>query len=160
MGITGDDPIPSKGPTPDEVDHDTHSEFLESFNTTVLLDAASVVDELKTAKNNKIKRFSEKLPTHSGNTIKGEITQCVESFIEVAETLIIQGQTTTPNDALRHSIKAASDILNNTEGVKMASPFWVNVTEVLKNETKRTLWLQMRQATRLPWLIKQVDKMN
>lgn len=28
----GDELIPSKGPTPDEEDHDTHSEFIESCN--------------------------------------------------------------------------------------------------------------------------------
>lgn len=44
---------------------------------------------------------------------------------------------------LRDSIKAVIDIINNMEVVEMASPFWVNSTEVLENETKRILWLQM-----------------
>lgn len=38
--------------------------------------------------------------------------------------------------------------------------FWVNAIEILEKQTKRTLWLQMPEATRLPWMTKQVDKMN
>lgn len=60
-----------------------------------------------------------------------------------------------PPDELQGSIKAIVDIRNNTKGVEVASPFWVNATGVL--ETKRILWLQMQEAARLPWMIKQVD---
>lgn len=33
---TSDDPKPNEGPTPDEDYHDTHSEFMESYNTNFL----------------------------------------------------------------------------------------------------------------------------
>lgn len=49
----------------------------------------------------------------------------------------------TPNSKLPKSIKAAIEILNYTEGVEVASPFWVNAMEVLENDTKRMQWLKM-----------------
>lgn len=66
-------------------------------------------------------------------------------------------QTTTTTYELRNPIKAGIDILNKTEGVVVASPFYVNATEVLENETKSILWLQMPGA---PWMTKKVEKMN
>lgn len=68
---TGDNPIPYEGPMPDDLDQDTHTEFMESFNTSVLSDAADV-DELKHIRSSKLKRSTEKLPTHSRSTMKGE----------------------------------------------------------------------------------------
>lgn len=68
---TGDEQIPSKGPTPDDLDQDTRLEFMESINTTVLFDAADV-EELKNIRNKKIKRSNEKLPTRSRNIMKGK----------------------------------------------------------------------------------------
>lgn len=58
---TGDELIPSEGSIPNEVNHDSHSAFMESFTTTILSDAIDLVDELKTAKNKNMKK-SEKLP--------------------------------------------------------------------------------------------------
>lgn len=51
----------------------------------MLLDATDMVDKLKPARNRKMKRSSEKLPTSSRNTMKGEITQCVKSFTKVTK---------------------------------------------------------------------------
>lgn len=65
----------------------------------------------------------EKAPKPSKNTIKGELTQCMDSFIEVAKSLIGSRTMTTPTEELRYSIKAAVDILNNTEGVEVGHLF-------------------------------------
>lgn len=43
--------------------------------------------------------------------------------------------------------------------MEVGSRFWVNATEVLENETKRVLWLQMPEAARLNWMTMQVEKM-
>lgn len=42
---------------------------------------------------------------------------------EVAKSLVGTRKTTNPADELRDSTEAATDILNNTEGVKVASSF-------------------------------------
>lgn len=62
-------------------------------------------------------------------------------------------------DQSHGSIKAAVNILNNIERVEVASLFWVNATEVLKNDAKLTLCLTMLKAAQMPWMIKQVEKM-
>lgn len=36
---TGDEPLPNEGPTGDEVERKTHSEFMELFNTTIVSDS-------------------------------------------------------------------------------------------------------------------------
>lgn len=56
-----------------DVDSDTHLAFMDSFNTYVLLDPTDMVDELKIARNKKLKESSEETPTRSKNTVKGEI---------------------------------------------------------------------------------------
>lgn len=47
-----------------------------------------MVDELKQAKHKKLKKSSEKTSMQSRSTMKGEFTQCIESFTEVAKSLI------------------------------------------------------------------------
>lgn len=56
-------------------------------------------------------------------------------------------------------MKVAIEILNNVDGVNVASPFWVNVRKVFKNDAKLMQWLQM-QAANLPWMKRQVDKIK
>lgn len=154
---TDDEPIPNVS-VYDYVDHDNQSEFMRSFNTITLLDATNMVDDVKQARKNKLKRCTEKALTLSRGTMKGEITQCIESFIEVAKSLIGTRKETDFADELRDSVKAVVDILNNMEGVEITSPSWVNVTKVLGNETKRMLWLAMLEAARMPWMTKQLEK--
>lgn len=96
---------------------------MESNNTNLLSDATDIVKELKTARNKKVKKSSEKTPTLSENTMKGEIIQCVETFMEVTKSLTGSRKRVKPSDELSDSIKAAIDILNNTEDVEVASPF-------------------------------------
>lgn len=157
---TTDAPMPSEGPTPNEDACDTHSDYMESYNTNLLSDATDGIEDLKAARGKKLKKSSEKTPTRSRKTFKGDISQCMDTFTEVAKTLIASKSSMTSSGVLTDSIKAAIDILNNTEGIEVASPFWVSATEVLENETKRTLWLQMPESGRLPWMTKQVDKMT
>lgn len=107
--------------TPDEDDHDMHSKFMESYNTNLLSDATNVVEELKTARSKKLKKSFEITPTRSQNTIKGEISQCVETFTEVAKTLIGSKSSMTSSDVLHDSVKVVVDILNNIEVVEVAS---------------------------------------
>lgn len=54
--------MPSKGPTHDEVNHDIQSDFMESFNTTIVSNSADMVDELKQATKKKLKKSTEKTP--------------------------------------------------------------------------------------------------
>lgn len=61
----------------------------------------------------------------SRSTAKGEIKQCVEFFTEVGKFLIGSRKTTTLADELCNLVKAVVAILNNTEAIEMASPFWV-----------------------------------
>lgn len=61
--------------------------------------------------------------------------------------------------ALDKHMKTAIEILNQTEGVEVASPVWVSVMEVLENDTKRIQWLHMLEAACLTWITKQVGKM-
>lgn len=84
----------------------------------------------------------------------------MESFTEVVKSLIGSRIMPTPANELCNSTKVALDILKNTECVEVASPFWVNSIEVLENDTKHMLWLQMVEAARLSWMIEQVDKMT
>lgn len=42
----------------------------------------------------------------------------------------------TPAAELRESMMAIIDILNNTERVEVASPFWVSTMKVLKKDAK------------------------
>lgn len=105
-----------------------------------------------------MKKSVERAPARSRGSSKGEITQCVDRFTEVAKSLV--GEEIHKSDRLTVSIKAAVDILNSTEGVEVGSRFWVNATEVLENETKRVLWLQMPEAARLNWMTMQVEKMS
>lgn len=67
---TRDKTIPSEGPTLDDLDQDTGSKFVESFNLTMLSDPVDV-EELKNIRNEKIERSNKKLSTHSRNTMKG-----------------------------------------------------------------------------------------
>lgn len=132
-------PIPNEGPIPDEDARDKHSEGKESHNTNLLSDATDGIEELKAARSKKLKKSSEKTPTHLRNTFKGDISQCMDTFTEVAKTLITLKSSMTSSSMLTDSIKGVIDILNNTEGIEVASPFSVSATEVLENETKRTL---------------------
>lgn len=122
-----------RGTHSDDVEQDTNSEFMESFNTTILSERTEMVDDLKQTKHKKLKKPSGKTFTRSRSTMKEEINQCVESFTEVAKSLIGSRKTTTPMDELLDLIKAAIDILNNTEDVEVASPFWLNAIEILEN---------------------------
>lgn len=54
--------MPSKGSTYDEVDHDTQSDFMESFNTTIVSNSANMVDELNQVRKQKLKKSTEKTP--------------------------------------------------------------------------------------------------
>lgn len=130
---TDDEPIPN-GSVYDYVDRDNQSEFMRSFNTITLLDATNMVDYVKQARKNKLKRCTEKALTLPRGTMKGETTQCIESFTEVAKSLIGTRKETESANKLRDSIKAVVDILNNMEGVEIASPSWVNVPR--SSETK------------------------
>lgn len=47
---TGDEAMPSGGPTSNEVDQESHSEFMESFNTTIVSDLVDTLAELKEIK--------------------------------------------------------------------------------------------------------------
>lgn len=58
--------------------------------------------------------------------------QCVESFTEVAKSLIKSRKMTTLANQLHDSTKAVIDILNNREGVKVALPFWLTQLRPLK----------------------------
>lgn len=120
----------NEGHIPDKIDHGMQLEFMGSFNTPLLLEATNTVNELKQVRNKKLKKSSEKTLMRSRITMKGDITQCLESFTEVAKSLIGSTKAITPTNELRDSIKAAIGILNNTDNVKVASPFWVNATEV------------------------------
>lgn len=60
-------------------------------------------------------------------------------------------------EGLCNSIKAAVDILINTKGVEVASPFRINAIEVLETDRKGMLWLTMLEAARLTWMLKQVE---
>lgn len=63
--------------------------------------------------------------------------------MEVLKSLIGTKKETNATDGLCNSIKAAVEILNNTNRVEVGSPFWVNTTEVLENETNQMLRLTM-----------------
>lgn len=71
---TGDEPMPSKGPTTDEDAHDTHSEYMDSYNINLLFNATDKIEELKIARSNKLKKSSKKTPTRSRNTEMGVIS--------------------------------------------------------------------------------------
>lgn len=65
------------------------------------------------------------------------------------QTLIGSKSSMMSSGVMRDSIKDAVDILNNTKGVGVVSSFWVNAIEVLENETKHMLWLDIPESTRL-----------
>lgn len=132
---------------------------MESFNT-IVLDLTEMVDELKQARKKKLKKYVEKTPMRCRSTMKGKITQSVESFIEVVKSLIESRKVVNPANELHDSLKTTIDILNSTKGVKVATPFWVSTMEVLKYETKLMLWVQMPESARWPWMTKQINKMN
>lgn len=90
---------------------DGQSKFMEFFNTAT--PSSDVVDDLKHARNKKLKKSTEKGPSRFRGTMKGGIAQCIESFTEVAKSLIETKKETNPFDGLRHSIKIEVDILNN-----------------------------------------------
>lgn len=54
----------------------------------------------------------------------------------------------TATKELLNSIKTTIYILDNTEGVEIATPYWVSATEVLENKTKSKLWLQTPKPAR------------
>lgn len=139
------------------------SEFMESFNTTNCIEPfntttfnTDIVEDLKSGRTKKLKKNIEKGSTPSHGSLKGEMTHCICTFTKVATSLM--GTRKETNNF--GSIKTAVEILNNMEGVEVASPFWINATEVLENETKRMFWLTMRKAARMSWMIKQVEKMS
>lgn len=105
-----------------------------------------------------MKKSIEKGPARSRGSSKGKITDAVDRFTEVDKSLVDSETHTT--DRLHATIKAAVDILSRTPGVEVGSPFWVNATEVLENETKRVLWLSMPEEARLNWITMQVEKMS
>lgn len=55
----GDEPMPSWGPTGDDVDHESHTEFMESSNTNLVSDLPDTIDELKQVKKRKTKKVIE-----------------------------------------------------------------------------------------------------
>lgn len=61
---------------------------MESFNATIVSNSTEIVDELKDARKKKLKKSVEKTPPWSRSTMKWEIKQSVESFTEVAKSLI------------------------------------------------------------------------
>lgn len=74
--------------------------------------------------------------------------------------MIESSKVVMPIEESTDSVKMPIDILNNTEGVEVATPFWVSAVEVLKNESKETPWLKMPEPASLPWMHKQVDKIE
>lgn len=128
--------MPSEGHTHDEVDHDTQSDFVESFNTTIFLDGIDMVNELKQARKKKLKKSVTKTPTRSRSTMKGEITQCIKSFKEVAGPLMESRKMTTPS---KGGCQLKQLLIFSTDNVKVALHFWVSANEVLENETKLML---------------------
>lgn len=94
----------------------------------------------------------EKTPLCSRNIAKGEISLHVETFTKSTKSLIELRMSVTPTYKLRESMKAIIESLNNMERVEVASPFWVNATEVLENNAKRMRWLQMPEAVCLQWM--------
>lgn len=59
---------------------------------------------------------------------------------------------------LRDSIKMTIEILNNTEGVKRATTFWMSTVTWKQKQTYALV--QMPEAAWLLCVSKQVDKMN
>lgn len=43
---TDDEPVPSKRPVQDHIEHDDQLEFMESIDTTILSNATDMVDEI------------------------------------------------------------------------------------------------------------------
>lgn len=83
----------------------------------------------------------------------------MESLTEFTKSLIESRKSTTPAAELCELMKADIEILNNYS-IKIASPFWMNAMEEPENYAKQMQCLQMPEATRLPWIKRQVDKMN
>lgn len=77
--------------------------------------------------------------------MKGDSTQYVESLHQGGPIPDRGEEATTPTDELHDSIKVAINILSNSEGVEVASPFWANATKVLENEIKRMLQLKSQR---------------
>lgn len=141
---TGNESMPSRGPThDDDIDHESQTKFTESFNTTTHELTRRLIE---VGQEDKLKKWLKR-HYRDQNIIKGEISLCIESFTEVAESFIDLRKAYTPDAELSGSIKAAIDILNNTDGVEVESLFSVNAMEVLENDTKRMEWLQMPEAT-------------
>lgn len=148
-----------EGPVGDDVDMENHMNFLESQDTTTVSGTQDMVDELKQASKIKTKKTTKRTPTCSKNIAKEDILQCVESFMEIFKSLIELRKSSTLNqNSVAH--EGSIEILNHTEGVEVAIPFWVNAMEVLVNDAKRTQWLQMPKVSCLPWMMRQVDKLN
>lgn len=102
-----------------------------------------------------MKEVVGKTSTRSKISIKGDISQYIDMLTEMAKLLIEVRPATT----LDKYIKIPIEILNQTEGVKVASLFWVNAMEVLENDAKRMRRLHMPEAVRLMLMRKKVDKM-
>lgn len=81
--------------------------------------------------------MAKKTPPRSKNIVKGDIPQCMESFTEVAKSLIDSKKAFIPASKLCEPMKAAINILNNMNGIEKASPFMFNAMEVLENDAKR-----------------------
>lgn len=89
----------------DDVDHESQIEFMRFFNTTI--DLTDAVDELKQVRKRKLKKVADKIPPDSKNFVKGEISQCMKSFLEVVECLIDSRKAFTPALKLHESMKVS-----------------------------------------------------
>lgn len=67
----------------DDVDHEIHTDFMESFTITTVPNPMNTVDELKQGRKRK-QTIAERTPPWSKTLPKSEISQCVESFTKVA----------------------------------------------------------------------------
>lgn len=72
--LTSDESMTSGGPTGIDVNHESHMEFMESFNSTTVSSPEDTSDELKHVRKTKMKNVTEKTPPRLKNIAKVEIS--------------------------------------------------------------------------------------
>lgn len=132
------------------------------IQTTVMapktISEGNMVCELKQARKKILKKFAEKTPKRSRNTMKAEITQrgVLHQGGQIPDWL---KEDDNPYQQVARFLRLL--VINSTTWRCCgAVTFLGHTTEVLENKTKRILWLQMPKAAPMPWMIKQVEKMN
>lgn len=120
-----------QGANSDDVDHESH---MKSFiNTTKASNPTDTVDELKRVRNRKLKNVAEKT-LHAWETLLRE--KYCNMLIQIGFQVVDRGTEIGHTRCWATWVhKASRDILNNTNGVEVAS-LLVNLIEAFENDVK------------------------